>query len=125
MKDKEYVVDTVNSIVQDADLDKCSEHETDPLGDSSFHDVMRAVVRMRALQIRCASREASIMHLKDCLESEANALKKFKESSQTLGQEVIDLKAKLSGMTLQTNELAKENTNLKSEVAVLHEHMDK
>ena len=52
-------------------------------------------------------------------------MKKFKESSRTLGQEVIDLKAKLSGMTHQTNELAKKNVNLKSEVAALHEHMDK
>ena len=56
---------------------------------------------------------------------EADDLKKFKESSRTLGQEVIDLKAKLNGMTHQTNELAKKNVNLKSEVAALHEHMDK
>ena len=38
---------------------------------------------------------------------------------------MIDLKAKLSGMTRQTNDLAKENALLKSEVAALHEHMGK
>lgn len=38
---------------------------------------------------------------------------------------MIDLKAKLSGMTHQTDELAKENANLKLEMAALHEHMDK
>ena len=38
---------------------------------------------------------------------------------------MIDLKAKLSGRTHQTDELMKENANLKSEVAALHEHMDK
>ena len=38
---------------------------------------------------------------------------------------MIDLKAKLSGMTHQTDELAKENANLKPEMAALHEHMDK
>ena len=52
-------------------------------------------------------------------------MKKFKDSSQTFGQEVIDLKAKLSGRTHQTDELMKENANLKSEAAALHEHMDK
>ena len=78
---------------------------------------------MRALQVRCASREASIKHLKERIGSKADALKKFKESSQTLGQEVVDLKAKLSGMTHQANDLAKENAFLKSEVATLHEHM--
>ena len=59
------------------------------------------------------------------LESEADSLKKFKESSWTLGQEVIELKAKLSGVTHQADKLMKENANLKSEVATLHEHMDK
>ena len=56
-------------------------------------------MRMRALQVRCASQEASIKCLKEHIGSKADALKKFKESSQTLGQKVIDLKAKLCGMT--------------------------
>ena len=43
--------------------------------------------------------KASIKYLKDCLESKADNLKKFKDSSQTFGQEVIDLKANLSRMT--------------------------
>ena len=55
-------------------------------------------MRMRALQVRCASPKASIKCLKKCLGSKANALKKFKESSRTLGQEVVDLKVKLNGM---------------------------
>ena len=170
-------MDIARSIVRDADLDECSEHETDPLGDFVLYDMMRVccifipfvplhgfvplfsficpflqthplfyiliplfylllvnidsslfykgLVSMRALQICCASREASIRRLKDRLESEANALKKFKELSRTLGQEVIDLNAKLSGMTHQTNELVKENANLKFEVVVLHEQMGK
>lgn len=37
---------------------------------------------------------------------------------------MIDLKAKLSKMTHQIDKIVKENANLKSEVAVLHEHMD-
>lgn len=41
VKDKGYAVDIARSIVRDADLDECSEHETDPLGDSSLHDMMR------------------------------------------------------------------------------------
>ena len=80
---------------------------------------------MRALQVHCASREASIKRLKEHIGSEADALKKFKESSCTLGQKVVDLKAKLSGMTHKANDLEKENVLLKSEVAALHEHMEK
>ena len=38
---------------------------------------------------------------------------------------MVNLKAKLSGMTYQANDLAKENALLKSKVATLHEHMGK
>ena len=41
VKEKEYAMDTARSIVRDADLDKCSKHETDPLGDSVLHNMMR------------------------------------------------------------------------------------
>lgn len=54
-----------------------------------------------------------------------DSLKKFKESTQTFGQEVIKLKAKLSGVTHQANKLMKKNAKVKSEVATLHEPMDK
>lgn len=64
-------------------------------------------------------------HLKNCLETKTNYLKKFKESAWTLSQEVIELKAKLGKVINQSNELMKENANLKFEVATLHEHMDK
>nr|POE89315.1 hypothetical protein CFP56_77433 [Quercus suber] len=85
----------------------------------------KGLVRMRALQIHCALQEASVKHLKIRLETEANSLKKFKEFCRTLRQEVIELKAKLGGVNHQHDELMKENANLKSEVAALHEHMDK
>ena len=80
---------------------------------------------MQALQVRCASREALIKCLKERIGSKVDALKKFKESSRTLGQEVVDLKAKLSGITHQADYLAKENALLKSEVTALHEHVGK
>ena len=41
VKDREYAVDTTRSIVRDADLDKCSDHETEPLGDFGLFDMMR------------------------------------------------------------------------------------
>lgn len=51
VKDKEYAVDTARSIVRDADLDECSEYETDPLGNSSLHDMMRASLLICPLAI--------------------------------------------------------------------------
>ena len=80
-------------------------------------------MRIRALQVYCASREVSIKLLKERIGSKMDALKKFKESSRTLGQEMVDLKAKLSGMTHQADDLVKENAFLKFEVAALHEHI--
>ena len=126
VKDKEYAVDTARSIIRDANLDECSKHEIDPpLGDSSLFDMMRiccsivspsllifihslsitffpfgqGLVRMRALQIRYAIREASVKCLRNHLETKLESLKQFKETFLTLGQEVIELKAKLSGFT--------------------------
>ena len=51
VKDKEYVVDTVRSIVQDVDLDECSEHKIDPLGNSVLHDMIRVSIFIRPLAI--------------------------------------------------------------------------
>lgn len=39
-KDKEYVVDNAHSIVRDVDLDECSKHKTDLLGDFGLFDMM-------------------------------------------------------------------------------------
>ena len=52
VKDKEYVVDTTRSIVRDADLDKCFEHENDPLGDSGLYDMMRVSFLLCPLAIK-------------------------------------------------------------------------
>ena len=54
----------------------------------------RGLVRMRALQICCVAREASVKRLRNHLETESKSLKQFKVTSLTLGQEVIELKAK-------------------------------
>lgn len=42
VNDKEYVMDTTCSIIRDADLDECLQHKTDPLGEFSIFDMMRA-----------------------------------------------------------------------------------
>ena len=51
VKDKEYAVNNARFIVQDADLDECSEHETDPLGDSGLFDMMRVCCTIIALSL--------------------------------------------------------------------------
>ncbi|KAK9988581.1 hypothetical protein SO802_028820 [Lithocarpus litseifolius] len=71
------------------------------------------------------SKEAQRLDRFSRVQSKVDNLKKFKDSSRALGQEANDLKAKLSEMAHQTDDLVKQNANLKSEVAVLHEHMEK
>lgn len=51
VKDKDYAVDIARSIVWDADLDECSKHEIGPLGDSSFHDMMRVSLFIHPLAL--------------------------------------------------------------------------
>nr|POF23438.1 hypothetical protein CFP56_07350 [Quercus suber] len=51
MKDKEHVVDIARFIVRDADLDECSKHETDPLGDSGLHDMIRVSLFISPLAV--------------------------------------------------------------------------
>lgn len=51
VKDKGYAVDTAYSIVWDVDLDKCSKHGTNPLGDSGLHDMMRASLLIHPLAL--------------------------------------------------------------------------
>ena len=41
MRNKQYAVTTVQSLVRDVDLDECSEHEMEPLGDAYLFDLMR------------------------------------------------------------------------------------
>lgn len=41
VKDKQHALQTTYSIVKNLNLDKCSEHEMDALGDSVFFDLMR------------------------------------------------------------------------------------
>ena len=54
-------------------------------------------MRMRALQVRCAAREASIKHLRTRLEAKEENTKKYKKASQILNKELNDQKALLHG----------------------------
>ena len=41
VKNKGYAMNNARSIIQDANLDECSEHETNPLRDFGLHDMMK------------------------------------------------------------------------------------
>ena len=41
MRSQEFVVNIARTLIHDVDLDECSEHETDALGDSGLFDLMR------------------------------------------------------------------------------------
>ena len=45
-------------------------------------------MRMRALQVRCAVRKASVKHLRACLESEEESTKKYKEAGWILNKKL-------------------------------------
>lgn len=51
VKDKGYAMDTACFIVWDVDLDKCSRHGIDPLGDFGLHDMMRASLLIHPLAL--------------------------------------------------------------------------
>ena len=41
VKSKEFVVDTARSLVHDVDIDECSKHEVEALGDLCLFDVIK------------------------------------------------------------------------------------
>ena len=41
VREKQHTVQMAYSIVKDADIDECSDHETEALGDSGLFDLMR------------------------------------------------------------------------------------
>ena len=41
VKSKEFAVDTARSLIRDPDLDECSKHETEALGDSGLFDMKK------------------------------------------------------------------------------------
>ncbi|KAK9998256.1 hypothetical protein SO802_017859 [Lithocarpus litseifolius] len=119
---------TVYTIIKDLDLDECSEHEMNTLGDSSLFYLMRAFVRMCALQIRCTTKEAVVKRLTTHLEEESDQLKKNKEGVKTLSQEVKALTEqvkKLEGATCWAEELTKANAILTVKMTSLHESVNR
>ena len=53
VKDKQHTVQTSYSIIKDLDLDECSEHETDALGDSNLFDLMRVSILLVLFVLSC------------------------------------------------------------------------
>nr|POF09670.1 hypothetical protein CFP56_10848 [Quercus suber] len=74
-----HSVQIAHSIIKDVDLDEFFENEMETLRDSGLFDLMRALVRMLALQIRCTAKEAVVKCLRNCLEKEVDQLKKYKD----------------------------------------------
>ncbi|KAK9998176.1 hypothetical protein SO802_017779 [Lithocarpus litseifolius] len=80
VRSTEFVVDTTHSLVRDANLDECSEHEIEALGDSGLFDMIRALVRMSSFQIRFPGREASVKCLKTHLGAKEDKVQGYKEA---------------------------------------------
>ncbi|KAK9986696.1 hypothetical protein SO802_031647 [Lithocarpus litseifolius] len=128
VRDKQHAVEMVQSIIKDKDLDKCSEYEIEFLGESGLFDLMRALVRMRALQIRRFAQEAMVKCLKTHLANKGDQIKECKEAIHLLNREVNTYKAKvtqLEGIARWVEELTKANTNLTTELTAFHEQVDK
>ena len=53
VKDKQHTFQTAYSIIKDPDLDECSEHETDALGDSNLFDLMRVSILLVLFVLLC------------------------------------------------------------------------
>ncbi|XP_065623903.1 uncharacterized protein LOC136065115 [Quercus suber] len=128
VKDEQHAVQMAYSIIKDLDFSKCSEHKTEALGDFGHFDLIRASVRIRVLQIRCAAKEVIVKHLRCCLEEESDQLKKYKEGACTLHNKVKALTKqvkKLNGATGQAKELMEANAILTVEITFLCESIDK
>lgn len=79
-------------------------------------------MRMRALQIRCTSQEASVGCLKAHQASDKEKITQYKEAMQTLNAESKAQKARITELeknACRVEELTKENSNLMTKLAAL------
>ncbi|KAK9992780.1 hypothetical protein SO802_022483 [Lithocarpus litseifolius] len=82
-----YAIEMVESIIKETDVDPCAEQETEDLGASGLFDPSRALVRMKALQDRCAARKGVISHLRKRNETLTNEQDQYKDALRTLNKE--------------------------------------
>ena len=79
---------------------------------------------MKALQARYIAKEGVVRRQRIRLEHKANQLIQYKEAACILDFEVNEKKVKLEATTRQCEELVKSNTNLMTELTILHEQME-
>nr|POF21202.1 hypothetical protein CFP56_06998 [Quercus suber] len=116
VRDKQYVMEISQCIIKDANLDECSKHETESLGDSDLFDLTR---------IRCTAQEALVRQLGTRMATDSEDLKKFKDALLLLIGEVNNQKAQLEGSPRWVKELTKANNNLTTELVALREQVGK
>ncbi|KAL0005468.1 hypothetical protein SO802_013029 [Lithocarpus litseifolius] len=85
VKNKEYTMGRAQSFVENEDLEEFSEDETEPLAMQSKTPLLfQALVRMRALKLRCDSKEVDVDRLRAHRATDAKRIVQFKEAVRTL-----------------------------------------
>ncbi|KAL0004794.1 hypothetical protein SO802_012355 [Lithocarpus litseifolius] len=92
---KEYAVEILDSIIKDTNADPYVGQAMGDLGDSGPFDLARAMVRMKALQVKGVTNEGEVKDLKEKLKEESFQRKKDQEAKETAERELTVLQGQL------------------------------
>ncbi|KAK9995352.1 hypothetical protein SO802_020038 [Lithocarpus litseifolius] len=98
---KGYALEWLDSILGKKDADSCVSQSVQELRDSSLFDLARAMVRMRAMQIKGTKSEELLARQKKRITNLTDGLNQYKDACRTLNGKVRELKEKLEEGTRQ------------------------
>ncbi|KAK9990057.1 hypothetical protein SO802_025042 [Lithocarpus litseifolius] len=92
---KGYSLEMLESIFREKDADPCVNQSVGELGDSGLFDLARAMVHMKAMQVKGAKSEVLLARQQKRIKNLTDGLEQYKDACRTLNGEVKELKGKL------------------------------
>ncbi|KAK9993909.1 hypothetical protein SO802_023612 [Lithocarpus litseifolius] len=90
---KGYALEMLESIFKEKDVDPCVNQSVGELGDSGLFDLARAMVHMKALQVKGAKSEELLARQQKRIKNLTDGLEQYKDACRTLNGEVETTKA--------------------------------
>ncbi|KAL0003167.1 hypothetical protein SO802_016948 [Lithocarpus litseifolius] len=116
---KEFVLERLDSILGKEDTDICAGQPVQELGDSGLFDLARAMVRMRAIQVKGAKNEELIARQRKRITNLSDGLDQYKDACRTLNGEIKELKEKLEEGARQLEQEREAKTTAEKELTSL------
>ncbi|XP_030967464.1 uncharacterized protein LOC115987987 isoform X1 [Quercus lobata] len=101
VQDASYAVEQALFIIKNEDIDDCDEYATSSIIVSELHDLIKAMVRMKILELRCKDYEDQVVALRKRLENNIEVIKGLSEFVSPLIEKVAILETKVKELEVQ------------------------